>query len=98
MLQVSATVPLRLRPLEVGDLLDETFRMYRRHFLLFAGLSVILSIPSAALSSFSYYALFSGLLLQAGSATADQTLLQAGTVVLYLAGALIAIALVPFFY
>jgi len=23
--------------LEVGDLLDETFRIYRRHFLLFAG-------------------------------------------------------------
>jgi glycerophosphoryl diester phosphodiesterase family protein len=95
---VSATVPLRLRPLEIGDLLDETFRMYRRHFLLFAGLSVILSIPSAALSSFSYYTLFSGLLLQAGTATADQALLQAGTLVLYLVGALIAIALVPFFY
>ena len=95
---MSATVPLRLRPLEIGDLLDETFRMYRRHFLLFAGLSVILSIPSAALSSFSYYTLFSGLLLQAGTATADQALLQAGTLVLYLVGALIAIALVPFFY
>jgi hypothetical protein len=94
---VSATVPLRLRPLEVGDLLDETFRMYRRHFLLFAGLSVILSIPSAALSSFSYYALFSGL-LEGGSAAAGQALLQAGTLVLYLAGALIAIALTPFFY
>jgi hypothetical protein len=38
-----------MRPLEVGDLLDETFRMYRRHFLLFAGISVILAIPSAAL-------------------------------------------------
>jgi hypothetical protein len=95
---VSATVPLRLRPLEVGDLLDETFRMYRRHFLLFAGLSVILSIPSAALSSFSYYALFSGLLLQAGSATPGQALFQAGTLVLYLGGALIAIALTPLFY
>jgi hypothetical protein len=95
---VSATVPLRLRPLEVGDLLDETFRMYRRHFLLFAGLSVILSIPSAALSSFSYYALFSGVLLQAGSVADGQALLQAGTLVLYLAGALIAIALTPFFY
>jgi hypothetical protein len=94
---VSATVPLRLRPLEVGDLLDETFRMYRRHFLLFAGLSVILSIPSAALSSFSYYALFSGL-LQAGFAAPGQALFQAGTLVLYLGGALIAIALTPFFY
>jgi hypothetical protein len=46
---VSISVPLRLRPLEIGDLLDETFRMYRRHFLLFAGISVILAIPSAAL-------------------------------------------------
>src|SRR5262245_4927297 len=46
---MSAPVPLRLRPLEVGDLLDETFRMYRRHFGLFAGISVILAVPSAAL-------------------------------------------------
>lgn len=46
---MSTSAPLRLRPLEIGDLLDETFRMYRRHFLLFAGISVILSIPSAAL-------------------------------------------------
>src|SRR5207247_5759553 len=46
---VSVSVPLRLRPLEIGDLLDETFRMYRRHFLLFAGVSAILAIPSAAL-------------------------------------------------
>jgi hypothetical protein len=46
---MSVSVPLRLRPLEIGDLLDETFRMYRRHFLLFAGISVILAIPSAAL-------------------------------------------------
>jgi hypothetical protein len=99
--EVSATLPLRLRPLEIGDLLDETFRMYRRHFLLFAGLSVILSIPSAALSSFSYYALFSGFLQQAGSslgAAPDRTLLEGGAVVLYLVGALISIALVPFFY
>ena len=46
---MSVSVPLRLRPLEIGDLLDETFRMYRRHFLLFAGISVILAIPSAGL-------------------------------------------------
>jgi hypothetical protein len=45
---VSVSVPLRLRPLEIGDILDETFRMYRRHFPLFAGLSVILAIPAAA--------------------------------------------------
>jgi len=46
---LASSAPLRLRPLEIGDLLDETFRMYRRHFILFAGISVILAIPSAAL-------------------------------------------------
>ena len=55
---MSAPAALRLRPLEIGDLLDETFRMYRRHFLLFAGISVILSIPAAALTGYSYYSLF----------------------------------------
>jgi hypothetical protein len=61
---VSAPVPLRLRPLEIGDLLDETFRMYRRHFFLFAGISVILSIPLAALAGFSFFTLFSNLAQQ----------------------------------
>src|SRR5260370_13287330 len=55
--RVSAPVPLRLRPLEIGDVLDETFRMYRRHFALFAGISVIFSIPLAALSGYGYFAL-----------------------------------------
>jgi len=98
--EVSATVPLRLRPLEIGDLLDETFRMYRRHFLLFAGLSVILSIPEAALSSFSYYTLFNNL-LQTGSSLGGlpgRGLLDGGTIGVYLVGALITLALVPFLY
>ncbi|HKC19456.1 MAG TPA: hypothetical protein VKE27_07455 [Candidatus Dormibacteraeota bacterium] len=58
---MSAAIPLRLRPLEVGDLLDETFRMYRRHFVLFAGISVILSIPSAALFGLAVASLSSAL-------------------------------------
>src|SRR5437867_13374851 len=58
MSSVSAPVPLRVRPLEIGDVLDETFRMYRRHFLLLAGMSVIFSIPLAALSGYGYFALF----------------------------------------
>ena len=96
---MSATTPLRLRPLEIGDLLDETFRMYRRHFLLFAGLSVILSIPSAALSGFFSYALLSGLVQQTGSQTPTLnfnflgTTLVAAVVVL-----LVTIVLLPFFY
>jgi hypothetical protein len=50
-----------LRPLEIGDLLDETFRMYRRHFLLFGGLSVIIAIPTAAFSGFTLVALVDSL-------------------------------------
>ncbi|MGH7760478.1 MAG: hypothetical protein ACREOY_03560 [Candidatus Dormibacteraceae bacterium] len=96
---MSATTPLRLRPLEIGDLLDETFRMYRRHFLLFAGLSMILAIPSAALSGFFSYALLNGL----WQTTPGQppnfnvnvlgTTLVAAVVVL-----LITLVLLPFFY
>lgn len=101
--EVSASVPLRLRPLEIGDLLDETFRMYRRHFLLFAGLSVILSIPSAALSGFSYFALFNGLLQQTSpgeiSASPQPNLGMLETLlVTYGIAGLISLILVPFIY
>jgi hypothetical protein len=100
---VSASVPLRLRPLEIGDLLDETFRMYRRHFLLFAGLSVLLSIPSAALSGFSYFALFNGLLQQTSpgeiSASPQPNLGMLETLlVTYGIAGLISLILVPFIY
>jgi hypothetical protein len=101
--EVSASVPLRLRPLEIGDLLDETFRMYRRHFLLFAGLSVLLSIPSAALSGFSYFALFNGLLQQTSpgeiSASPQPNLGMLETLlVTYGIAGLISLILVPFIY
>ena len=75
--------------------------MYRRHFLLFAGISVILSIPEAALSSFSYYTLFSNFLQQAGPGlglSPDRALLDAGTLVVYAVGLLITLAFVPPFY
>ena len=64
---VSAPVPLRLRPLEIGDVLDETFRLYRRNFLLLAGLSVGFSIPLAAFAGYGYSALFGELFNQASS-------------------------------
>ncbi len=64
---VSAPVPLRLRPLEIGDVLDETFRLYRRHFLLLGGLSVAFSIPLAAFAGYGYSALFNALLSQASA-------------------------------
>ena len=97
---MSATTPLRLRPLEIGDLLDETFRMYRRHFLLFAGLSVLLSIPSAALSGFFSFALLNGLLQQTNAVEGPNfnfnflvPTLVAAVIVL-----LVTLVLLPFFY
>jgi hypothetical protein len=94
---MSVQVPLRLRPLETGDLLDETFRMYRRHFPLFAGISVIVSIPAAALSGLSYYAVLGGLLTPTGTGQPDVNALQTSLVGLGI-GALINIALMPFYY
>jgi hypothetical protein len=65
---LSVPVPLRMRPLEIGDMLDETFRMYRRHFVLFAGISVILAIPSAAVFGVAF-ASFMSILQQANGPT-----------------------------
>lgn len=87
---MNVPIPLRLRPLEIGDVLDETFRMYRRHFLLFAGTSVILAIPSAALFGLGYGA-FVGV-LQVDNGAPDYTVL-----LLSLSLALaVAIAILPF--
>ena len=101
---LASTAPLRLRPLEIGDLLDETFRMYRRHFFLFAGISVILAIPSAALSAYSVFALL-GKLLQSFNpeqtteviAPVDVATLTS-TLAILGAGVLVSLALAPFTY
>jgi hypothetical protein len=96
---VSATTPLRLRPLEIGDLLDETFRMYRRHFLLFAGVSVILSIPSAALTGFFSYAFLNGIVANTvGQAPTFNFNFLGTTLVAAVVVLLVTIVLLPFFY
>lgn len=64
---MTVSVPLRLRPLEIGDILDETFRMYRRHFVVLAGTSVAFTIPLAAVAGFGFVGLYSALLDQAAS-------------------------------
>jgi hypothetical protein len=58
--RVSAAEPplLRLRPLGLGEILDDVFRVYRRHFWLLAGIALVLSVPN--------------LLLQFASGSADQ--------------------------
>src|SRR6202022_2579503 len=91
---VSAPTPLRLRPLEIGDLLDETFRMYRRHFALFAGLSVIFAIPTAAVTGFTLFTLFNTMLKPGSSQiTFDPTIL-----IWFGIFFLVTLALVPFQY
>jgi hypothetical protein len=95
---VSAFAPLRLRPLDIGDLLDETFRMYRRHFLLFAGISVILSIPAAALSGYTYYSLFGALLQQVGTGQPLDVNSLGATLGAIAVGLVINLLLVPFLY
>ena len=67
--------------------------MYRRHFLLFAGISALLSIPEAAISGYGYFAVF-GTLLQTGS-TPDLAALGPALVALAV-GLVIFIALLPF--
>jgi hypothetical protein len=84
--------------LEIGDLLDETFRMYRRHFFLFAGISVILSLPLAALAGYSFFALFQNLLQQTAS---DQPLdlgSLSSALTAFTALVLVNFALYPFLY
>lgn len=42
----AAGVPVRLRPLPVGELLDETFKLYRRHFTVIAGVALVVILPN----------------------------------------------------
>jgi hypothetical protein len=83
--------------MEIGDLLDETFRMYRRNFVLFAGISVIVSLPSAALSGYGY-SLFGNLLQQATTGAQPNFNFLASTLPALALGFVINIACVPFFY
>jgi len=95
---VSAPAPLRLRPLEIGDVLDETFRMYRRHFFLFAGISVVLAIPAAALSGYSTFALFGGFLQALNAGQNPDTNSVLSSLALLGAGYLLNFFLSPFTY
>jgi hypothetical protein len=85
-----------LRPLEIGDLLDETFRMYRRHFILFAGISVLVSVPVAGLWGYLYFSLFGDFVQQAGN---GQSLdVSTGSLASALAVSVVSLLLVPFNY
>ena len=40
---------VRLRPMAIGDVLDETFRLYRRHFVSFVLTIAVVAVPAALL-------------------------------------------------
>jgi len=42
---------MRLRPMGVGDVLDETFRLYRRHFSSFVLVMAVVAVPVALFST-----------------------------------------------
>jgi len=94
---VSAPAPLRLRPLEIGDLLDETFRIYRRHFLLFAGISVILAIPAAGLASY-VIALFANFVQFANAGQSPDFNAFLPLLAIYAIGYLVLLLIAPFTY
>jgi Membrane domain of glycerophosphoryl diester phosphodiesterase len=49
----TAGVPVRLRVMPLGELLDETFKLYRRHFTVIAGVALIIIVPNLILSLIS---------------------------------------------
>jgi hypothetical protein len=46
----TAGIPVRLRVMPLGELLDETFKLYRRHFTVIAGVALIIILPNLILS------------------------------------------------
>jgi glycerophosphoryl diester phosphodiesterase family protein len=75
----TAGTPVRLRPLPVGELLDETFKLYRRHFNVIAGVAIVVILPNLLLTllSGSYKANTFSYLQQVLQNLNDPTALQA---------------------
>jgi len=92
---MSAPAPLRLRPLEIGDVLDETFRLYRRNFLVIAGISVGFAIPFAALAGYGFGSLFTTFVNQAASGNPTDFSQVSGGLVGLALGYLVNVALQP---
>ena len=49
----TAGTPVRLRPLPVSELLDETFKLYRGHFNVIAGVAIVVILPNLLLNLLS---------------------------------------------
>src|SRR5438128_9318679 len=51
----TAGTPVRLRVMPLGELLDESFKLYRRHFTVIAGVAIVIILPNLILSLISGY-------------------------------------------
>ena len=65
--QMASTNIIQLRPLNVGDILDQTFRVFRKYFLLLLGIIAVISVPMAVVQGFGLWQYTQGLQELGGS-------------------------------
>lgn len=94
--------PIRFRPRQLSELLDELFRLYRRHFSLIVGVALLVALPGLVwslatgvyrLNSSSYTNLFTTTGTSTPTFNSQQLSNLAGTLLL---GGLGALILLPF--
>jgi hypothetical protein len=94
--------PIRFRPRQLSELLDELFRLYRRHFSLIVGVALLVALPGLVwslatgvyrLNSTSYANLFTTTGTSTPTFNSQQLSNLAGT---FLLGGLGALILLPF--
>lgn len=101
---VSADAPLKLRPLSLSELLDETFRIYRKAFPLFVGIALAVSIPTLIIVlAFGVYTVLGGQAFSTPEFQRDpSTFFQSAALGSLIAGvavwALVSLFLIPFGY
>jgi len=98
----STPAPIRFRPRQLSELLDELFRLYRRHFSLIVGVALLVALPGLVwslatgvyrLNSTSYTNLFTTTGTSTVAFNSQQLSNLAGTLLL---GGLGALILLPF--
>jgi hypothetical protein len=91
---------VRPRPLDLGELFDELFRVYRSHFVLLAGVSLLVQVPTIVWSVM-FGARFAGFASVSRPLTSQQAqglFLDPAFIAGVLALAVVSLALAPFFY
>jgi hypothetical protein len=73
----SATSTVMLRPMGLLEIVDQTFRLYRRHFGVFFGIAAVVYVPWGVLQSIPVVNVLSGLLLTPFALVAGAALTKA---------------------